>query len=50
MRRQIHQDAGHVPDDDDGEEGAEGLGAVITERVFLTAGSVICLSFTFCTL
>ena len=46
VRRQIHQDAGHVPDDDYGEEGAEGLGAVKTERVLLAAGSAMRLSLS----
>ena len=39
VRRQVHQHARHVPDDDDGEEGAERLGAVVPERVLLAAGS-----------
>ena len=39
VRRQVHQDARHVPNDDDGEEGAERLGAVVSERVLLAAGS-----------
>ena len=39
VRRQVHQDARHVPDDDDGEEGAEGLGPVVSERVLFAARS-----------
>ena len=39
VRRQVHQHARHVPDYDDGEEGAEGLGAVVSERVLLATGS-----------
>ena len=41
VRRQVHQDARHVPNDDDGEEGAERLGAVVPVRVLLPARPAI---------